>query len=144
MREIGGVGDVDRVDAAGLLLCNALVDPLGAGALDPEGDSRIFGLKGLAEPFSDVKFERRIIRNLAFAPRRFDQMGVTLVDGGAAARAGCANIVPAARAVEVLSTSRLDHFRRCIGVFSRFFFSPFRYCDGTPAGECSRCIRAMS
>ena len=48
VRGVGGVGDVDRLDAAALLLRDALENPLRAGALDANRDPRIFGLEHFA------------------------------------------------------------------------------------------------
>ena len=70
---IGGVGDIDRIDTAALLLRDTLVDSLGPGALDAHRDAGIFGLERLAEPFGGIELERRIIGDLAFLARRFDQ-----------------------------------------------------------------------
>src|ERR1700689_1670638 len=47
--------------------------------------------------------------------------GVTLAAGGGAARTGSANSTPAASALEVLSTSRLEHFSFCMGLPHELF-----------------------
>src|SRR5260370_18436973 len=60
MRGVGAVGDVDRVDAAGLLLGDALKDPLGARALDTDGYSGIFGFECLAQTSVDFDLPRRV------------------------------------------------------------------------------------
>jgi hypothetical protein len=57
---IGAVGDVDRIDAAALLLGDALEYPLGAGTFNAHGNPGIFGFEHLAQAFGDVEFERRI------------------------------------------------------------------------------------
>ena len=58
MRGVGRVGDVDGLDAAALLLRDALKDPLRAGALDAHDDPRIFRLKGPRQPLGGIEFER--------------------------------------------------------------------------------------
>ena len=73
MRRVGAVADVDRMNAARLLLADALVDPLGPRALDAHRDAGIFGLKGLSQPFGDVELERAVERDLAFLARGLDQ-----------------------------------------------------------------------
>ena len=73
MRGIGRVGDVDRLDAAALLLRDALENPLGAGALDAHGDAGIFGLEYPRQPLGGGKLQRRVKRDLAFLARGFDQ-----------------------------------------------------------------------
>ena len=73
MRGVGGVGDVDRLDAAALLLGDALENSLGAGALDPHGDPRILGLENLRQPFGGGELQRRIECDLAFLARGLDQ-----------------------------------------------------------------------
>ena len=54
MRGISRIGDIDRVDAAGLFLRDPLIDPLGAGALDMHRDAGVFGFERLAEAFGDI------------------------------------------------------------------------------------------
>ena len=73
MRGVGGVGDVNRLDAAALLLRDALEDALGAGALDAHGDAWIFCLEGPRDAFGDVEFERAVEGKLALLARRLDQ-----------------------------------------------------------------------
>ena len=75
MRRVGAIGDIDRVDAAALLLGDTLVNPLGARALDADRDARIFGLERLAQPLGDIELQRGIIGELAFFARGFDQFG---------------------------------------------------------------------
>ena len=65
MRGVGGVGDVDGVDAAALLLRDALKDPLRTRALDANRDPWILGFKRLAELFGDIQLERGIVGDLA-------------------------------------------------------------------------------
>ena len=73
MRGVGAVGDVDGVDAAPLLLRDALEDPLRARTFDANGDPRIFGFEHLAQAFGDVELQRRVVGQLAFLARRLDQ-----------------------------------------------------------------------
>ena len=73
MRGIGRVGDVDGLDAAALLLRDALKNPLRAGALDAHGDPGIFRLEGPRQALGGVEFKRRIKRQLALLLRGFDQ-----------------------------------------------------------------------
>ena len=73
VRGVGAVGDVNRIDAASLLLGDALENPLRAGALDADGDAGIFGFECPGQPFPDVQFQRTIIRELALLAGGFDQ-----------------------------------------------------------------------
>jgi hypothetical protein len=73
VRGIGAVGDVDRLDAASLLLGDALENPLRPRALHAHGNARIFGLEHPGQPFSGIEFQRRIERDLAFLARGLDQ-----------------------------------------------------------------------
>jgi hypothetical protein len=73
MRGVGAVGDVDRVDAASLLLGDTLEYPLSTRAFDADGYSGIFGFECLAQPFGHVELQRGIIGDLALLARGFDQ-----------------------------------------------------------------------
>jgi hypothetical protein len=73
MRGIGAVGNVDRIDAARLLLGDALENPLGAGALDPDGDAGIFGFECPGQPLPNVQLQCAVVRELALLGGGFDQ-----------------------------------------------------------------------
>src|SRR4051794_27321988 len=73
------------MDAAGLLLPDALEDALGAGALDAHRNSRVRRFKRLRELFGEIDVERRVERELSFAACRLDQAGV---DRGSRRRRG--------------------------------------------------------
>ena len=74
MRGISRIGDVNRVDAAGLLLRDPLIDPLGAGALDVDHDAGVLGFERLAEVFGDVQFKRGIVGDVTLSAGSFDQL----------------------------------------------------------------------
>ena len=73
MRGIGRVHDVDGVDVAGIFLADALEHALGAGALDPHRDARIFRLERLGQFLRDRQIGRGVIDDLAFFLRCLDQ-----------------------------------------------------------------------
>jgi hypothetical protein len=72
MRRIGAAHHIHRIDTARLFLDDALIDALGTGTLDADGDPGIFRFEGTSQPLRGIKLERRIKRCLAFLPRRFD------------------------------------------------------------------------
>jgi len=73
MRRIGRVGDIDCLDAAALLLRDALKNPLGAGAFDTHGDAGISGLEYPGQTLGGGKLQRRVKRDLGFLPRGYKQ-----------------------------------------------------------------------
>ena len=73
VRGVGAVGDVDRMDAAALLLRDTLENPLRTRALDAHGNAGIFGFEHPAQPFGGGEFQRGIERDLAFLARGLDQ-----------------------------------------------------------------------
>src|SRR6187200_80850 len=73
MRRIGRYRDIGRVDAARLLLADALEDALRTGALHAHGDPRILRLESFRELFGERQIERGIESNLSLAARRLDQ-----------------------------------------------------------------------
>src|SRR5262249_26390991 len=95
MRGVGGIHDIDRVDAAAVLLTDALKHPLGPGALDPAGDTRIFRLERARDLLGDRKVDGGVPGELAFLSRggeplrrgrgggrrRRDNAGCTRADG---------------------------------------------------------------
>src|SRR5207237_10699676 len=74
MSRIRAVDHVHCVDAAAVLLADALEDPLAAGALHPHGDARILRLERLRDALGDGKIDRGVPDDLAFLPRRFDEL----------------------------------------------------------------------
>src|SRR5450759_1306154 len=73
MRGIGAAHHVDRVNTARLLLVDALIDTLGAGAFDPDGNAGIFRLEGAGQPFRSVELQRGIEAGVAFLFCGLDQ-----------------------------------------------------------------------
>ena len=73
MGGVRGVHHVDRVDAARILLADALEHALGAGALDAHGDARVFGLERLGDLLGERQVDRGVVDDLAFLLRGFDQ-----------------------------------------------------------------------
>src|SRR5262245_8701503 len=73
MRRIRAAHYVDRIDAAGLFLNDALIDAFGARALDANSDPGIFGFESARQSLRGVQLERRVERSLAFLPRCGDQ-----------------------------------------------------------------------
>jgi hypothetical protein len=73
MRGIGRVGDIDGVDAAALLLRNALKYPLRTGTFDAHADPGIFRFECSGETFAGAEFEGRVERHLALFLRSLDQ-----------------------------------------------------------------------
>ena len=61
------------MDAAVVLLPDALKNPLGAGTLDPHRHAGIFGLEQFSQPLGHVELDRRVVIDLAFFPRGLDQ-----------------------------------------------------------------------
>jgi len=62
MRGIGRVGDVDRINATGLLLRDTLEDSLCARTLHAYAYAWIFRLERLRQTLGDVEFQRRVER----------------------------------------------------------------------------------
>ena len=75
MGRVGAQHHVDRLDAACLLLSDALEDALRARPLDPRDNSRIGRLERLGEFLRQRDVERRIERDLALPARGLDQGG---------------------------------------------------------------------
>src|SRR3977135_4743837 len=73
MRGVRAVGDIDRVNAACLLLPDALEQPLRAGAFHAHRNAGIFRLEQLAEPFRDRQLQGRVERKLALLARSLAQ-----------------------------------------------------------------------
>jgi hypothetical protein len=84
MGRVGAQDEIDRVDAAHLLLADALEDALRARPLEAHRNSRN-RLERLGQLLRDRKVERRIERDLALPACRLDQGGA---DGGRRRRGG--------------------------------------------------------
>ena len=65
---------VDRVDLAAVLLADALVHALRAGALHAHGDAGILGLERLGDALGHGQVDRRVPDDLALLLRRLDQL----------------------------------------------------------------------
>src|SRR5262245_21261293 len=66
--EVCGVGaayEIDRIDAAVLLLLDPLKDSFSPGTLNPRGNPRIPCLESSGQFLGDIQFERTVKRNLA-------------------------------------------------------------------------------
>src|SRR4051812_41986848 len=75
MRSVGTERDIDRRDAACLLLTDALEDALRTGPLNAHGDAWICCLEGAAELLGEWEVECAVEGELALAARGFDQRG---------------------------------------------------------------------
>ncbi len=75
MRGVGGIDDVDGVDAAAVLLTDALEHPLGPGAFDAASDAGIFHLERAGDLLRDGEIDRGVPGELAFLLRGGDQLG---------------------------------------------------------------------
>jgi hypothetical protein len=73
MRGVGGVDDIDRMDAAAVFLADAAEHPLGPGAFDSHGDAGIFRLECAGNPLGKWQVHRRVPDRLALLAGCGDQ-----------------------------------------------------------------------
>src|SRR5262249_27875902 len=74
MGGIGGIDDVDGMNAARVFLADALEHALGAAALHAHVDAGIFRLERLGDALRDRQVDRRIVDDPALLLRRRDQL----------------------------------------------------------------------
>ena len=108
MPGVGADHDIGRVDAARLLLPDALEDALRARALDAHRYPWIFRLEAFRELLGEWQIEPGVEGDLAFAARRVDQLRR---DGGRRRRGGLGRLgenEAGCKQAGALSASRLE------------------------------------